>query len=104
MLSDFELRRAAPSVFAEAPAPTVSKQYTYIATFPIVEQLRGMGLAPVAAREGRKRAPDGRQYALHEIRFSPVDRPAWENKTRELGQLTPQVLLRNSHEIGRAHV
>ena len=97
MITDFEMRRAAPSIFADAPAPTVSERYTYISTFPIVDQVRSMGMVPVQAREGRKKAPDGRQYALHEIRFSPPG-DSWAMRTRALGALTPQIIVRNSHD------
>lgn len=97
-LSDDQIRAAAPSVFATHPAPSVSDRYAYIPTYPALRQLRTMGLQPVMVREAVKRAPDGKQFALHEVRFRKVEDQHWMHETRELGQLTPEVVLRNSHD------
>lgn len=96
-LTDDDIRRLAPSVFATAPAPTVSDRYSYLPSYPVLRSMRLMGLVPTQVREGRKKNPDGREYAMHEIRFRKVDDDT-ANKTRELGMLVPEALLRNSHD------
>lgn len=97
-LTDEQILKAAPSVFATAAAPTVSDKYVYVPSYQIVRDMRNMGFSPVRVREGKKRAPDGRQFALHEIRFRDLREGKSETRAPELGDLTPELILRNSHD------
>jgi hypothetical protein len=97
VLSDDEIRTSAPSVFSIAPSPKVSDRYAYIASYPVVRQLRAMQMHPVEAREGRVKAPDGRIYAKHRVRFRKFGAD-WEDQTRELGMLVPMIDMVNSHD------
>lgn len=97
-LSDEDIRRIAPSVFATQPAPGVSAKYTYLPTYTVLRQLRLAGFQPVKVREGVKRAPEGRAFAVHELRFRKDGSEAFAEQTRELGMLIPEVILRNSHD------
>lgn len=94
-LSDEQLRTIAPSIFATHAAPTVSDRYLYLPSYTVVRQLRTAGLVPIVAREGRKKQPDGREYALHEVRFAPTGAPT---AAPELGDVRPEILLLNSHD------
>lgn len=96
-LSDDQIRSVAPSVFAIQAAGSVSDKYAFIPSYPIVRQLRTMGIFPVKVREAMKRAPDGRQYAYHEMRFRKND-GSDPMVTKHLGMLVPEVVLRNSHD------
>lgn len=108
VLTDDEIRAAAPSVFATKPAPGVSDRYAFIPSYPIVRQLRTMNIFPVKARESLKRAPEGRQFAYHELRFrkmaSLTDRlESTYEDTRHLGTLVPEIVLRGSHDRTSAY-
>jgi len=59
--------------------------------------MRTLGFAPVQVRQGMKKAPDGRAFAMHEIRFQKLG-TAWADQTRELGQIVPEAIFRNSHD------
>lgn len=96
-MTDDEIRAKAPSVFATHPAASVSERYAYIPSYPMLRTMRVMGLECVSARQGIKRSPDGKQFALHELRFRKLD-GEWAQETRELGQLIPEVIMRNSHD------
>lgn len=97
-LSDDQIRSVAPSVFAQQGAPTVSDRYAFIPSYPIVRQLRTMGIFPVKVREAIKKAPDGRAFAYHELRFRKAHDDDLTYATRHLGMLVPEVVLRNSHD------
>src|SRR5690606_21497247 len=49
-LSEEDLRRNAPSVFAENARPGVSSRYTFVSTAQVVDLLQGEGWEPVLAR------------------------------------------------------
>lgn len=95
-LTDEQIRTIAPSVFSLRPDPRVSNRYAYIPSYQSLRQLRVMGLVPVKARESLTK--NGvREYAMHEIRFRKGG--GWPDSTKELGQLIPEVVLRNSHDL-----
>jgi hypothetical protein len=96
-LTDDQIRQAAPSVFATHASSKVSDRYAYLPSYHVVRSMRSLGFQPVEVRQGVKKAPDGREYAMHEIRFEKagVD---WANQTKELGMIVPQALFRNSHD------
>lgn len=98
-LSDDQIREAAPSVFATHAAPSVSDRYAYIPSYPVVRALRLIGMHPVEARQGFKKAPDGREFAVHRLRFQKFGGAVnWAEETPKLGGLIPEVLLLNSHD------
>jgi hypothetical protein len=97
-LSNGQLFRAAPSVFATQPWSEVSDKYAFISTANIVERLRGEGLVPVSARQSNTRLPGKRAFARHEVRF--VDQRLVD--THQVGGVFPQLLLTNSHDTGSA--
>lgn len=94
-LNDEMIRAKAPSVFATHAAANVSDRYAYLPTYQAVRSMRTMGLEVVSVREGYKRAPEGRQFAIHELRMR---KPGVLAEARELGDLIPEVILRNSHD------
>lgn len=69
-LSSDELRRCAPSVFAEHARPGVSARYTFVATAQVVALLEAEGWEPVKASEQRVRLEDRIGFQMHEIRFA----------------------------------
>lgn len=98
-MSDEMIRKAAPSVFATHAAPSVSERYAYIPTYPVLRMMRVMGLECVSADEGRKKSPDGREFAMHVLRFrKPEAEALYRDRTTPLGHLIPEVIVRNSHD------
>ena len=59
-LSSDDLRRCAPSVFAEHARPGVSSRYTFVSTQQVVALLEAEGWEPVKASEQRVRLEDQR--------------------------------------------
>lgn len=94
-LNDDAIRAKAPSVFATHAAAGVSDKYAYLPTYQAVRDMRLMGLEVVSVREGFKRSVEGRNYAIHELRMR---RPGDVSQGRELGDLFPEAILRNSHD------
>ena len=94
-LSNDQLFRAAPAIFAEAPHEKVSDKYTFIPTIDIVEGLRNEGWYPVKAQQSRARSELGANFAQHQIRFRHDDRALVEE-----GDVIPEVVLYNSHNAG----
>ena len=94
-LSDDDIRRVAPSVFATHPATNVSERYAYLPTYSVLRQLQTIGLDVVKVRQGFKRSPEGKDFAIHELRLR---QRGYVSKTPELGDLVPEVILRNSHD------
>lgn len=98
-MSDDQIRANAPSVFATTASPSVSDRYRYIPSYQVVREMRLLGLHPTEAYEGKKKQPDGREYALHVVKFQKPDAvEAYHDRTTPLGHLVPQVILRNSHD------
>ena len=69
-LSSDDLRRCAPSVFAEHARPGVSSRYTFVSTAQVVALLGAEGWEPVKACEQRVRLEDRVGFQMHEIRFA----------------------------------
>jgi hypothetical protein len=68
-LTNDQIARVAPSVFATEPWEGVSKLYTFIPTAHIVDQMRANGLVPVLAQQQIVRIPGKRDFAKHLLRF-----------------------------------
>lgn len=94
-LSDDEIRRAAPSVYAEAAHVSRSERYAYIPTSTILQGLRSEGFEVFAARQARTRLEDRREHTKHLLRLrhrSQLDAVA------TVGDSVPEILLLNSHD------
>ena len=92
-LTDEQLYKAAPSIFAQLPWGEVSDRYTFIPTSTIVAQLRNEGFQPVRAIQSRAINPDKREYAQHMVRFQHPDAIV-----AAVGDEIPEIVLRNSHD------
>jgi hypothetical protein len=69
-LSDDQIRRVAPSIFAEAPHESRSERYAYIPTAAVLAELRKEGFQPfmVSANPRARR----RQARAHQTHDSPA--------------------------------
>jgi hypothetical protein len=100
-LSFDDLRRCAPSVFAEHARPGVSSRYTFVSTVQVVALLESEGWAPVKACEQRVRLEDRAGFQLHEIRFAR--RADLEAGAFQVGSTRPEMILQNAHDGTRAY-
>lgn len=91
ILTNEQLLRKAPSVFAEAPSSKVSDRYGFIPTIQVVDVLRSQGWEPVKAMQSRGRSEEGRNAAKHLIRFRNTQ------TNLQVGDSFAELILVNSH-------
>ncbi len=97
VLTDEQLRIAAPSIFATQPWHAMSDRYAFIPTSDVVTKLRGEGFQPVAATQSATRIEGKGAFTKHVIRFRDMrqgDAPV----VRRLGMLFAELVLTNSHD------
>ncbi len=101
VLSDGDLMRVAPSIFASRPYAGMSDRYTFIPTIDVVNKLRAEGFQPVMAAESRATKLEKVGFSKHMIRFRD-QRNAGPVKPA-LGNLYPEVVLTNGHDGSSAY-
>src|ERR1700745_944832 len=98
-ISDDEMRRFAPSVFASQPIEGVSERYSFLPTSSILSGMRENGWVPVRAQEQSIRTEARRGSQKHVVRFARVEHlQSWEKN-----QVRPEVVLVNSHDRSSAY-
>jgi hypothetical protein len=93
-LSDDEIRRFAPSVFAEEAHESRSERYTYIPTSAVLAGLRKEGFAVVSAKQSRTRDASRTEFTKHMLRL----RHANHLNPTGLNESVPEIVLVNSHD------
>lgn len=94
-LTDDQIRRVAPSIFAREKHESRSVRYTYIPTIVILEGLRKEGFSPFMACQSRARTESKREHTKHMLRLrhaSQVD-----------GDEANEIILLNSHDGSSAY-
>lgn len=93
-LTDDQIRRSAPSVFASSPWHDRSERYRFVPTIEVVDLLRGEGFQPVQASQSRSRIEGKGEFTRHMLRFRHRDHlgPA------VVGEQVSEVVLVNSHD------
>jgi hypothetical protein len=98
-ISDDEMHRLAPSVFASQPIAGVSERYSFLPTSSILTGMRQNGWVPVRALEQRIRTEARRGFQKHIVRFARFE----HLQTWEKNQVRPEVVLLNSHDKSSAY-
>jgi Domain of unknown function (DUF932) len=98
-ISDDEMHRLAPSVFASQPIAGVSERYSFLPTSSILAGMRENGWVPVRALEQRIRTEARRGFQKHIVRFARSE----HLQTWEKNQVRPEVVLVNSHDKSSAY-
>jgi hypothetical protein len=98
-ISDDEMRRFAPSIFASQPIEGVSEKYSFLPTSSILNGMRENGWVPVRAQEQSIRTEARRGFQKHVVRFARVE----HLQTWEKNQVRPEVVLVNSHDKSSAY-
>lgn len=102
-LSEQEIRRRAPSVYAEAPYSEMSQRYVYVPTSQIVAELGKHGWLPVDAQQARVRKAEKRGFQRHLVRFRQADSFSFSKHTQRVGDTFTEIVLVNSHDGGSSY-
>ena len=89
-LSDDQIRRVAPSIFADAPHESRSERYAYIPTAAVLAELRKEGFEPFMAAQTRVRHDDRRDFTKHMLRL--------RHASQINGAEANEIVLLNSHD------
>ena len=90
-LSDDQIHRVAPSIFAEAPHESRSQRYAYLPTATVLTELRKEGFQPFMVTQTRTRHEDRRDYTKHMIRLRHASQISARGEANE-------IILLNSHD------
>ncbi|MBB6255889.1 hypothetical protein FHT05_000436 [Xanthomonas arboricola] len=90
-LSDDQIHRVAPSIFAEAPHESRSQRYAYIPTATVLTELRKEGFQPFMVTQIRTRHEDRCDYTKHMIRLRHASQINARGEANE-------IILLNSHD------
>lgn len=99
-LSNEQIRRVAPSVFATEAYHAMSDRYQFIPTITVVEAMRANGFVPVMASQSRVRLADRRDFTKHMLRFRQ-ERDM--NRPRERGEDIMEIVMSNGHDGSAAY-
>lgn len=93
-LSDEQIRKQCPSVFAEHPAEGASARYTFVPTHKVIKEMGDIGWEVVEAKQqfSRKR-PDRAEFAPHMVRLRHK-----EQGLIEVGGSHIEAIIINSHD------
>lgn len=89
-LSNEQIARVAPSVFADAPHASRSARYTYIPTSQVLDGLRKEGFQPFFVAQGRTRVEGKAEYTKHLLRLRHESQIAQKE--------AHEIILLNSHD------
>lgn len=93
-MSDDEIRRRAPSVFAIEKHESRSARFTYIPTFEILSGLRKEGFEVVNVIQGKSRVAGKAEFTKHMLRLRHPD----HGTVARMGGVTPEAILLNAHD------
>lgn len=94
-LTDDELQRLCPAIFAEEPHESRSERYAYIPTSDVLAGLRREGFEPFEVRQGGSRDADKRAFTKHMLRLRHVGAGG---ALISGDNVSPEVILLNSHD------
>lgn len=89
-LSDDQIMRVAPSIFAEDKHGSRSERYTVIPTITVLNALRKEGFRPFMVCQTRSRDEDKRGHAKHMLRL--------RHENQIASQQANEIILLNSHD------
>ena len=72
-LDRLQIRRVAPSVFADREDASRSEKYSFVSSDSLLDQMDDAGFFVVGAQEQRTRKPDGSDTRKHLLRFAHQD-------------------------------
>lgn len=99
-LSNADIARSAPSVFADEPAPGASDRYQFVRTENVINTMRAEGWEVVSATQSRTLNAEKKPYAKHLVRL--VHNDYLEGKL-QVGDFVPEIAMTNSHNRTSAY-
>ena len=90
-LTDDQIHRVAPSIFADAPHESRSQRYAYIPTAAVLTELRKEGFQPFMACQTRVRDEGKREHTKHMLRL--------RHASQINGAEANEIVLLNSHDV-----
>lgn len=93
-LTEEELRRLAPSIFATTAHASRSERFQPIPTIDVLRALQAEGFQPVGAKQSVARLDDRRDYTKHLIRLRRFD----NEKAYAVGDTLCEILLKNAND------
>jgi hypothetical protein len=90
-LSEEQMRRATPSIFAEGKHQSRSERYCYIPTIDVLRGLRAEGFMPYMVAQGNSRVDDRVEFSKHMIRLRHAESVHERPEANE-------IILINSHD------
>ncbi len=97
-LTEDQLRRVAPSVFADAAHESRSARYAYIPTVQILQGLAREGFDVYSATQSRARNADKQLHTKHMLRLRHRSM-----RVQAVGDSAPEIVLVNSHDGSSAY-
>ena len=92
-LSNDQIMRVAPSIFAEEAHESRSARYSVIPTIHVLNKLRAEGFEPFSVAQSRTRDEDKRGHAKHMLRLRHVSA-----MNSQVGEEFNEIVLTNSHD------
>jgi Domain of unknown function (DUF932) len=92
-LSEKELRKIAPSIFAVEAHESRSDRFAPIPTIEVLRRIAEDGFVPVGAKQSQARDPGRAPYTKHLIRLRRLD-----GKQRQVGDTVFEMLLKNAND------
>lgn len=92
-LTEDELRRAAPSIFAVEAHESRSERFQPIPTIQVLRGLMAEGFQPVGARQSRTRDKSKADFTKHMIRMRRLD-----GKEYSVGDTVFEIILKNAND------
>lgn len=93
-LSEDEMRRSAPSIFAETAHPSRSERFAPIPTIEVLRKLQGEGFFPVGVKQSRSRDESRIEFTKHLIRLRRFDNV----EQYRAGDTVCEILLKNAND------
>lgn len=99
-LTNSDIARSAPSVFADEPAPGASDRYQFVRTSNVIDTMRSEGWEVVSATQSRTLNTEKKPYAKHLVRLVHND---YLTGKLEVGDFVPEIAMTNSHNRTSAY-
>ncbi|NEH72289.1 DUF932 domain-containing protein [Rhizobium leguminosarum] len=93
-MSEDEMRRAAPSIFAVEAHESRSERFQPIPTIEVLRGLMREGFMPVGARQARTRDEGRKDFTKHMIRMRRLD----DGKDYSVGDTVFEIILKNAND------
>jgi hypothetical protein len=98
-LTEDEMRKTAPSIFATSAHDSRSDRFQPIPTIEILRALGNEGFMPVGVKQSTSRMPDRTDFTKHLIRLRRLD----DNRQYKVGDNICEILLKNANDGSSAY-